>query len=215
MTSKVTLYHSPNSRSTTALVMFEELGVDYDLVVLDRQAGETRAPAYLAVNPMGKVPAIVHDGQLVTEQAAIYLYLADLYPEAGLAPAIGDPLRGPYLRWMIFYNASFEPAAVDRALKREGGPKAMLPYGDTDVTFNTVLDQLAKGDWILGDRFTAADVLWGMALSWMVAFKIFPETPVVTAYLARLDARPATVRAKAKEAELAAKLPSAATTGHG
>jgi glutathione S-transferase len=210
MPSQVTLYHSPNSRSTTALVMFEELGVDYDLQVLDRQAGDTHTPAFLAINPMGKVPVVVHEGQVVTEQAAIYIYLADLYPEAGLAPAIGDPLRGPYLRWMIFYNASFEPACIDRALKREGGPKAMLPYGDTDQTFKTVLDQLARGDWILGDRFTAADVLWGMALSWMVAFKIFPESPVIAAYLARVEARPATIRARAKDQQLAAALLSAA-----
>ncbi len=103
---RVTLYHSPNTRSTGALILLEELGAPYDLHVLNMKAGEQRQPAYLAVNPMGKVPALKHGDALVTEQVAVYLYLADLFPEAGLAPPIGDPLRGPYLRWMVFYAAS-------------------------------------------------------------------------------------------------------------
>ena len=113
-TRHVTLFHSPNSRSGSALVLLEELGADYELKVLNLKTGEQRQPAYLAVNPMGKVPAIRHGDAVVTEQVAVYLYLADLYPEAGLAPAIGDPLRGPYLRWMAFYGSSFEPALMDR-----------------------------------------------------------------------------------------------------
>ena len=111
----VTLFHSPNTRSTGVLILLEELGADYELNLVDMKANEQRAAAYLAINPMGKVPAILHRGALVTEQVAIFLYLADLYPEAGLAPPIGDALRGPYLRWMVFYGSCFEPAVVDRA----------------------------------------------------------------------------------------------------
>ena len=113
---------------------------------------------------MGKVPAIRHGDALVTEQVAIYLYLADLFPEAGLAPPIGDPLRGPYLRWMVFYAACFEPAVVDRALNREPGALAMSPYGDYDTMLGALTAQLKRGPWLLGERFTAADVLWGTAL---------------------------------------------------
>ena len=94
----------------------------YDRHVLDLNTGTQRQPDYLAINPMGKVPAIKHGDALITEQVAIYLYMADLYPEAGLAPAIGDADRGPYLRWMAYYSACFEPAIYDRSQKREPGP---------------------------------------------------------------------------------------------
>jgi glutathione S-transferase len=100
-TPRVTFFHSPQSRSAGTRALLEELGADYDLHVLNLKAGEQREPAYLAVNPMGKVPAIHHDGALVTEQPAVFIYLADLYPAAKLAPPLGDPLRGPYLRWMV------------------------------------------------------------------------------------------------------------------
>ncbi|MDB5376563.1 MAG: Glutathione S-transferase domain protein, partial [Rubritepida sp.] len=96
----ITLHHSPNTRSTGALSLMEELGVPYDLHVMDMKAGENRQPAYLAINPMGKVPAVQDGEALITEQGAVFLYLADRFPEAGLAPAIGDPMRGPYLRWL-------------------------------------------------------------------------------------------------------------------
>ena len=110
MSDTVTLYHAPNSRSSAALTLLEELGAPYRLHVLNLNAGDQRQPAYLAVNPMGKVPAITHGGALITEQVAIFIYLADLFSNAGLAPQIGDPLRGPYLRWLVFYGSCFEPA---------------------------------------------------------------------------------------------------------
>src|SRR5580704_8870559 len=96
---KITLYHSPNTRSSGALLLLEELGAPYELQVLNMKAGEQRQPGYLAINPMGKVPAVRDGDALVTEQVAIFLYLADRFPEAKLAPAISDPLRGPYVRW--------------------------------------------------------------------------------------------------------------------
>jgi glutathione S-transferase len=196
-------YH-PNTRSTGVLTLLEELGADYRLHVLDIKALEQRGEAFLAINPMGKVPAVKHGEGIVTEQVAIYIYLADLYPEAGLAPPIGDPLRGPYLRWIAFYGSCFEPAIVDRAQKREPASRSTSPYADYDTMLKTLTDQLAKGDHLLGDRVSAADVLWGTALTWTTAFKLVPLLPVIQAYIERMNARPAVARAKAKDAELAA-----------
>jgi glutathione S-transferase len=201
---KVIFYHSPQSRSAGTLVLLEELGADYELHVLNLKKGEQRGAAYLAVNPMGKVPAIVHDGALVTEQGAVYAYLADLYPEAGITPAIGDPLRGPYLRWLFYYGSSFEPALIDKSLKREPAPASTSPYGDYETMLKTLNDQLATGPFLLGERFTAADVLWGTALRWTTMFKLVPETPVVTGYIARVTSRPAVGRAAKIDADLIA-----------
>jgi glutathione S-transferase len=200
----VTLFHAPQSRSAGALILLEELGADYELHVLNLKKGEQRRADYLAVNPMGKVPSIVHDGALVTEQGAVYAYLADLYPEAGLAPPIGDALRGPYLRWLFFYGSSFEPALVDRSLKREPAPAAVAPYGDYDTMLKTLTDQLAAGPFLLGERFTAADVLWGTALRWTTMFKLVPETPAITGYVGRVTARPAFARAAKIDADISA-----------
>jgi glutathione S-transferase len=203
---KVTFYHAPQTRSTGTLILLEELGASYELKIVNMKADEQRRPAFLAVNPMGKVPALVHDGTLVTEQVAIALYLADLYPEAGLAPAIGDPRRGSYLRWLVFYAACFEPAVVDRAMKREPGPSRMSTYGDFDTMLKTLTDQLAKGPYLLGERISAADVLWGTALDWTTQFKLVPELPEIMAYVGRIKARPAVVTVTARDAELAAAL---------
>ena len=201
---KVTLFHAPNTRSTGALTLLDELGADFELHVLNFKSSEQRGSAYLAVNPMGKVPAIRHGDALVTEQVAVFLYLADLYPEAGLAPPIGDPLRGPYLRWMAFYGSCFEPALIDRALKREPAPQSTSPYGDYDTVLKALTDQLARGPHFLGDRITALDVLWGTALTWTTRFKLVPALPVIQAYIDRWNARPSVARVRAKDAELAA-----------
>ena len=201
---RVAFYHAPNSRSAGTRVLLEELGADYELHPLDLKQNEQRSAAYLAVNPMGKVPAIIHDGVLVTEQGAVYTYLADLYAEAGLAPALDDPQRGAYLRWLFFYGSSFEPALIDKAMKREPAPASTSPYGDHDTMLQTLFDQLDRGPYLLGDRFTAADVLWGTALRWTTMFKLVPETPVVQAYIARIGERPAAVRAAELDAELIA-----------
>src|SRR5215831_13693726 len=138
----ITFFHSPNTRSSGVRILLEELGAPYELRAVNMKAGDQRKPAFLAVNPMGKVPAIRHRGELVTEQAAIFMYLADLFPQAGLAPAPDDRLRGPYLRWMVYYGSCFEPALVDRAMKREPGQLAMVPYGDYDTMLKTLTDQL-------------------------------------------------------------------------
>lgn len=198
---RVTLFHSPQTRSTGALILLEELHADYELHVLNMKAGEQRGAAYLAINPMGKVPAVMHNGALVTEQVAVFLYLADLYPEAGITPLMGDPLRGPYLRWMAFYGSCFEPAFVDKSLKREPGSASMMPYGTVDDVWGAVTAQLSKGDYMLGDKFTALDVLWGTALNWMTMFGLAPETPVTRAYIDRIKAHPSVARAAEIDAE--------------
>jgi glutathione S-transferase len=204
MDRHITLFHSPNSRSGGTRVLLEELGASYDLHVLNLKKNEQRDPAYLAVNPMGKVPAIRHGDALVTEQPAIFIYLADLYADAGLAPAIGDPLRGPYLRWLVFYGSCFEPALVDKAMQREPAPASSSPYGDYDTMLATLTRQLRSGPYLLGERFSAADVLYGTALGWITRFKMVPELPEIMAYIARVAGRPAAQQASAMDAELAA-----------
>ena len=203
-TNKITLFHAPNSRSSGTLILLEELGVPYELHVLNMQTGEQRQPAYLAVNPMGKVPAILHGDALVTEQAAIYIYLADLFPEAGLAPKLTDLNRGPYLRWMVFYAACFEPAVVDKAMKREPGPLAMSPYGDFDAVLSAVTDRLEAGPYMLGQTFSAADVLWGTALQWITMFGLVAATPAIKGYIERVCSRPAAIRVRERDTALAA-----------
>ena len=201
---RVSFFHSPQSRSTGTRALLEELGADYELHVLSLKAGEQRQPAYLAINPMGKVPAIHHGGALVTEQPAIFIYLADLYPEAKLAPPLGDPQRGPYLRWLVFYGSCFEPAVTDKSLQREPAPPSTCGYGDYDTMLKTLVDQLDKGPYLLGDTFSAADALWGTALNWTTLFKLVPDLPVIRAYIDRVLARPAIRRAAAMDAELLA-----------
>ena len=201
---RLSFFHSPQSRSAGTRALLEELGADYDLHVLDLKAGEQREPAYLAVNPMGKVPAIRHAGALITEQPALFIYLADLYPAAKLAPPLGDPLRGPYLRWLVFYGSCFEPAVVDKSMQREPAPPSVCGYGDYDTMLKTLTDQLEQGPWLLGDTFSAADVLWGTALNWTTMFKLVTELPVIRAYVDRVLARPAMQRAAARDAELVA-----------
>jgi glutathione S-transferase len=207
---KLVFFHSPNTRSAGARILLEELGAPYELQVLNMKAGEQRGADYLKVNPMGKVPAILHGDALVTEQVAVFIYLADLFPEAGLAPGLGDPLRGPYLRWLAYYGACFEPGVVDKALKRDAAPPSMCPYGDFDTMLKTLVDQLRPGPYLLGDRFTAADVLWGTALTWMTGFKLVAELPEIMAYIGRIKSRPSIAKVTALDAELMAQHTAAA-----
>jgi len=197
------LYHSPRSRSAGMRMLLEELQADYELRTFDLTTGEHRVPEFLAINPMGKVPTLRHGDVVVTEQPAVYLYAAELYPEAGLSPAVGDPLRGPYLRWMAFYGSCFEPAILDRSMGRSAAAYSTSPYGDFDTVINMINAQLAKGPYLLGERFTAADVLWAAALNWITQFKLMPETPAVRAYIDRVLARPAIQRARAADLALA------------
>ena len=145
----IEFYHSPNTRSSGVRVLLEELGVPYRLHALNMRAGEHLRDAYRAINPMAKVPAIRHGEALVTEQAAVYLYLADLFPEAGLAPAATDPARATYLRWMVFYGSCYEPAVIDRHLKREPGPRGLSAYADYDSVIAGITGALTPGPYLL------------------------------------------------------------------
>jgi glutathione S-transferase len=147
---------------------------------------------------------------VITEQVAVLMYLADLFPACGLAPKLDDRRRGPYLRWMAYYAASFEPAVVDRAMKREPGPAKMSPYGDFDTMLRTLTDQLERGPYLLGETFSAADVQWGMALSWTTGFGLVPALPVIQAYVDRVMSRPAAVKVTADDKKLAAEHETAA-----
>lgn len=202
--SPVVFFHAPYSRSGITRAMLEELGAPYDLVALNLKAGEQRTPDYLAINPMGKVPAIRHEDVLITEQPAILMYLADLYPEKNLVPSMGDPLRGAYLRWMVFYGSCFEPAMMDFSQKREPVPPMQCGYGDYDSVMQVLAAQLKPGPWLLGERFSAADVLWGGALNYGLMFKLVPDWPVFRDYAQRVQARPAIRRAVEMDQALAA-----------
>ncbi len=194
-------FHNPHSRSCMTRALLEELGADYEVCPIDFKRDEQRSPEYLSVNPMGKVPAIRRGDAIVTETIAIYIWLADLFPQAGLAPAMDDPQRGPYLRWLVFYAACFEPAIADKALKREPGPRVQSPYGDFETVMKTITDAVGRGTYLLGERFTAADVMWGNALRWVTSFGLVEAAPAVTQYIDRVMARPAQQRAlKADEA---------------
>jgi len=206
----LTFFHSPQTRSSGVLTLLEELGAPFELKLLNMKAGEQRGAAFMAINPMGKVPAIQHGVALVTEQPAIYLYLADLFPDAGLAPGLRDPLRGPYLRWLVYYGSAFEPAVVDRAMKRDPAAPGLSPYGDYDTMLATLAQQLSNGPYLLGDTFTAADVLWASALGWTTQFGLVPELPVLRAYIDRVTSRPAFVRVRERDAQWAAAHAAAA-----
>jgi glutathione S-transferase len=197
----LTLFHNPQSRSAGVRILLEELDLPVEVQLVDFK---DKPAALLAINPLGKVPTLVADGAVVCEQVAIYQFLAELVPEKGLSPAVGDPLRGPYLRALAFYGSSFEPAMVDKALKRDSGSAGMSPYGTIEGVEAIVRAQLAQGPWWLGEQFTAADVLWGASLSWITAFGLLDKTPEIAAYLERFSKRPAVAAAKAKDAALIA-----------
>ncbi len=200
----LTLFHSPRSRSSGVLALLEELGAPYTLEVIDRGRGQNTSPAFRAINPLGKLPALQDGSAIVTEQVAIFIHLADLFPAAGLAPAITDQMRGPYLRWMAFYAAAFEPAVVDKARGTEPGPRPMSPYGSYDEVIDVISGALQPGPYLLGSTFSAADILWGSALGWTMAFKLVPPRPEFTDFAERIAARPAVVRARLKDEQLAA-----------
>jgi glutathione S-transferase len=198
------LYHASPSRSSIVMWMLEEIGEPYDVKLLKLSEGDQQKPDYLAINPMGKVPTLQHKGVTITEVAAICTYLADAFPQKNLNAPIGDPRRGPYLKWLFFGPGCFEPAVIDRAAPRkEEARRAMLGYGDFDTAMNTVAKAVEKGPWLLGEQFTAADVVIGSNIRWGTIFKLIPERPEFTAYSARIAARPAAKRAEEKDQALA------------
>lgn len=204
---EIVFYTNPMSRGRIVRWMLEELGQPYRTVVLDY--GTTmKAPDYLAINPMGKVPAIVHRGVVVTEGAAICAWLADAFPQAGLAPALDDPARGTWYRWLFFAAGPMEAAITARSLNLlpPADKAASVGYGSFDQMVDALETAVSKGPWILGDRFSAADVYLGSQIIWGLMFKTLPDRDVFKAYAERLSGREAAVRARAiDDALIAAK----------
>ncbi len=196
MANSLVFYTNPMSRGQIARWMLEEVGAPYEQVLLDY--GTTmKAPDYLAINPMGKVPAIVHDGKVVTECAAICAYLAEVFPEAGLAPTADE--RANYYRWLFFAAGPGEQAITNNALGLHVAPdKAMMAgYGSYDAMVDVLEKAVSAQDYIAGNRFTAADVYVGSQVVWGTQFGTLPKRPAFNAYAARLTVRPAYMKAKA------------------
>lgn len=202
MSEEVVFYHNPQSRAVMTRWMLEEVGAPYRIVHIDFAREEHKAPDFLKINPMGKIPAIVHRGVVVTETAAIIGYLADAFPAAGLAPAIDEPARGTYLRWLVFGASCFEPALIDTLFKRPPVErKAALGYGSYDDVLTALRAALTPGPYILGDRFSAADVYLGAELGWAMQTDApgIKEDALFAAYVARCSERPAFKRAFAAD----------------
>lgn len=199
--ANLTLYHASPSRSSIVLWVLEELGQPYDIKLLRLSEGDNMKPDYLAINPMGKVPALKHGDTVITEAAAICTYLADEFPDAKLNIPIGTPRRGVYLKWLFFGPSCIEPAVIDRAAPRkEPARRGMLGYGDFDTVMNVVAKAIASGPWLMGEQFTAADVIVGANIRFGMMFKLILERKDFSDYAAR----PAAQRAEAKDKGLAA-----------
>jgi glutathione S-transferase len=196
MNEEITFYTNPMSRGRIARWMLEELGQPYRTEMLE-YGTSMKAPEYLAVNPMGKVPAIRHGETVVTEAAAICAYLADAFPQAGLAPPPGDPGRAPYYRWMFFAAGPIEAVFTAKAMGWEAPPerRAMLGFGCEAEALSAVERMLGSSEHVAGDRFSAADVYLGGQLGFMLQFGMLEPRPAFTDYVGRIQARPAYKRA--------------------
>jgi glutathione S-transferase len=198
----LTLYHMTPSRSMMVRWMLEEVGQPYDMVLLN--GGKIREPAYLAVNPFGKVPALKHGDVVMTEASAICCYLADAFPGAKLAIPVGDKRRGPYLKWLFFAPSCFEPALLERTMGLKDVPRGQVGWPPLEAVLDGIAKAVTPGPYLMGDQFTAADVVIGAGLSWATMIKAIPERADLGAYLARVNGRPAAQRARAKDQELMA-----------
>jgi glutathione S-transferase len=197
MSDIITFYTNPMSRGRIVRWMLEEVGEPYETVLLDY--GTTMKEAdFLAVNPMGKVPAIKHGDTVVTEGAAICAYLADMFPDKGLAPPSASPLRGPYYRWMFFAAGPVEAVVTGKSLGllAPEEKKGMAGYGTFDETIAALEQAVSRGPFICGEQFTAADVYVGSQIGWGMMFGIIDKRPAFADYVARLGARPASQRAR-------------------
>jgi glutathione S-transferase len=195
MSAELVFYTNPMSRGRIVRWMLEEVGQPYRTEVLD-YATTLKAPEYLAINPMGKVPAIKHGNTVVTECAAICAYLADAFPEAGLAPSLNE--RGPYYRWLFYAAGPVESAVMNRAMGFEVPPgrERMAGYGSFAAVMDVLEQAVSKTPYIAGDRFTAADVYFGSQIGWGLQFGSMEKRPGFAEYYARLAARPANIRAR-------------------
>jgi glutathione S-transferase len=197
MSDELVFYTHPMSRARIVRWMLEEVGRPYETRILE-YGHSMKSPEYLIINPMGKVPAITHGETVVTEAAAICVYLADAFPKAGLAPPPTSRERGPYYRWLFFGAGCMTPAVTDKALGFDipQDREPMVGYGNIERTLAAIEGQLYRSEYIAGDRFTAADVYVGSGIGWGMAFRSIDERPAFQRYWALLSARPAAVRAR-------------------
>lgn len=195
----IVVYHHPFSRASSVVWMLEELGLDYELKFVDIMKGEQKSPEILALNPMGKLPVIKDGDAVVSELAAIGIYLADRYALGRLAPALDDPARATYLRWSFFAPSVMEPGLMAKSSGWTYKPTA-AGWGDYDAMIRAMEAALSKGDYLLGDKFSMADAIFGGTLRHMLMFKMLEEKPVFKAYADRLGARPAAQKADARNA---------------
>jgi glutathione S-transferase len=212
MADELVFYTNPMSRGRIVRWMLEEVGRPYRTELLEY--GTTmKAPEYLRINPMGKVPALRHGDAVVTEGAAICAYLADAFPEAGLAPPPGDRLRGPYYRWLFFAAGPLEAAATNKAfgLELPAERKAMAGYGSLDDVLSVLEAAVSGREYLVGDRFTAADVYVGSHIDWGMEFGTIERRPAFERYFAPLGTRPAAVRAREIDEALVADAKRAAS----
>jgi glutathione S-transferase len=210
MADEIVFYTSPMSRGRMINWMLEETGAPYRVELIDLQKNEQKDPKFLAVNPMGKVPAIVHRAVTITECAAICTYLADAFPAAGLAPKIDDPTRGSYLRWMFFGAGCVDPGLIDRMLQRPVPERYYaLGYGRFEDMINVLEQAITPGPYILGQRFSAADLYISAQIGFGLMTKALESSPKFAAYTARCTDRPAYKRSMAKTEELTARLKAA------
>ena len=198
----IIFYHRVPSRAQVVRWMLEELGEPYETRVLDFDNDEQHGDAFLALNPMGKVPTIVHKGAPVSEVAAICCYLADAYSDAGLNVPISDSARGLYLKWLFFGPSCIEPAIFEHMMPREGTTPMSLGWGSYDMVLNVLEGAVEPGPYLMGDHFTAADIVIGSDLRWAGWMNVLPDRPVLKAYVARLEERTALKRADALDNEI-------------
>lgn len=195
------LYWCPQTRAFRISWLLEEAGVAFERVRVDVRDAQSKADAaFRAVSPTGKVPALEDGPARLTDSGAICIYVADQYPQSRLGPPVGDPQRGAFLQWVTFTNSALEPAMVEKFQKFEPNPSAH-GYGSFDQMLTTFRDGVANsgGDWILGTRFSAADVLLGTGAQWLQRFGLVENEPALAAYVERCAARPAFQRAQALE----------------
>ncbi|MEO6185668.1 MAG: glutathione S-transferase family protein [Steroidobacteraceae bacterium] len=197
----IVLYYHPFSRAANVVWMLEEVGVEYELRWVDIMGGAHKSPELLALNPMGKLPILTDGKAVITESAAIALYLGDRYAAGQLAPALDDPARGTYLRWAFFTPSVMEPAAAARASGGEFNTRA-VGWGNYEDMLAATRLALLEGPYLLGERFSMADAVLGGTLRYLLMFKMIDPSPVYTDYVARIEARPAFQRSSARNAAL-------------
>ncbi|WCE94570.1 glutathione S-transferase family protein [Acidithiobacillus ferriphilus] len=204
----LTFYTNPMSRGRIVRWMLEELGVPYQTILLD-YGTSMKAPEYLAINPMGKIPAIQHGQTVVTETAAICAYLADAFPQMGMAPALDDRLRGTYYRYLFFAAGPLEAAVSNKALGFIVPPEreAMIGYGTYEAVLDVLEDAVEQGEYLLGENFTAADVYLGSQLGFGLQFGTIERRPGIEHYWSRISARPAAIQARQIDDDLISNSP--------